>query len=100
MTAHPSPPDFIKLKEKIAISADFTPAERDLILDALNLGDYAGQHTYPSRHGPGSDKWATLAWSILDQFSPDAIPVRVRFLLGGMIAGAFNETFEMRRKGK
>lgn len=94
MTARPSPLDFIKLKEKIATAPDFTPEERDLILTALNLGTYAGQHTYPARHGPGADKWATFAWAILDQFSPDAFNVGTRYMLAGMIAGSFREFFE------
>jgi len=94
------PPEFVILKEKIAISKDFTPDERDMILDCLNLGDYASKHTYPKHFGPGSNQWATAAWQVLDQINPDAMKQRDRFLLGGMIAGAMMEMFEMGRKSR
>lgn len=94
------PPEFIRLKEKIATSKDFTPEERDLILDCLNLGDYSGKHEYPEIFKPGSNRWATATWAILDQMNPKALKIRDRFLLAGLIAGALSEMFELGRKSK
>jgi hypothetical protein len=94
------PPEFIRLKEKIVLCTDFTPDERDLLLDCLNLGEYSGQHLYPASFRPGSNQWATAAWAILDQISPKAMKVRDRFMLGGLIAGALSEMFELGRKSK
>lgn len=94
------PPEFILLKEKIATSKDFTPEERDLILDCLNLGDYSGKHEYPGIFKPGSNRWATEAWAILDQMNPKALKIRDRFLLGGLVAGALSEMYEKGRNGR
>lgn len=94
------PDDVLFLKEKIATSGDFTPQERDLILDCLNLGSYAGQHTYPSNHGPGSSKWTTAAWALLDQLPPSAMTTTTRWMLGGMIAGALSEMFKEGKRSK
>jgi len=88
-------PEFVQLKEKIAISNDFTPDERDLILDCLNLRDYTGKHEYPQHFGPDSGPWAKAAWAILDQMNPRALKVRDRFMLGGMFGGALKEMYEI-----
>jgi hypothetical protein len=94
------PPEFVILKEKIAVCDAFTTDERDLILDCLNLGDYAGKHDYPAHHGPHSGPWARAAWAILDQLNPDALKRRDRFLLGGLIGGALSEMYENGRRGR
>ena len=94
------PPEFIRLKEKIAVSKEFTRDERDMILDCLNLGDYAGEHAYPATFPPGSNRWATATWAILDQINPKALKIRDRFMLGGLIAGALAETYEQGRAKK
>lgn len=94
-------PEFEVLKEKVAACTDLTPDERTLILDALNMGNYKSvRRQYPSHHGPGSSRWATAAWAVLDQMRPDALAVRDRFLLGGLIAGALSEMYELGRRGK
>jgi hypothetical protein len=80
------------LRERITRCKDFSAEERDYVLDTLAVGDYRGRHDYPSKHGPGSDPWTTLAWAILDQLPPNAMKRHHRFLLGGMIASAFKET--------
>jgi hypothetical protein len=86
------------LRNKIT-THDFTETERDLILTALNMGDWRSvKREYPTHHGPGSSKWATAAWAILDKMSPDALTVRDRFMLGGMIAGALKEMYDLGRK--
>lgn len=92
------PPEFIRLKEKIAASNDFTVEEREMLLDCLNLGDYAGKHKYPASFPPGSNKWATATWAILDQMNPNALKTRDRFMLGGLIAGALAEMYESGRR--
>jgi len=95
--------DFIKFKEKIALSTDFTPEERSLILDALNLStEHDGeQHTYPKNFRPGSDPWITAAWAIMDTVKPGLLDKRTRWMLGGMIAGALHDTFQLAsKKGK
>ena len=91
-------PEFIQLKEKITTSKDFTTDERDMILDCLNLGDYAGRHQYPASFPPGKNKWATAAWAILDQMNPNALKTRDRFMLGGLIAGALSEMYDSAKK--
>lgn len=94
-------PNFIHLKEKIALSADFTPHERDLILESLNLGDYrADTRVYPANFGPGSRWSATMAWSVVDMLRPDALPVRDRFQIAGAIAGALEEVYDLGRRKK
>lgn len=45
------------------------------------------EHTYPSRHGPGTH-WATdLGWEILDRIDPGAISPDHRAYICGAIAG-------------
>ena len=88
------PPEFIRLKEKIATGKDFTVDERDMLLDGLNFGDYTGTHRYPASFPPGAHKWATAAWTILDQMNPNALKTRDRFVLGGLIASALSEMYE------
>ena len=46
------PIDFIKFKEKIALSTDFTPEERSLILDALSAPSTTASST-PIRRTSG-----------------------------------------------
>jgi hypothetical protein len=83
--------DLIDLKERIARCRDFSPAERDLILNALNLGDYrSAKREYPSALRPGSSMIADAVWGILDQMRPDAMTVRDRFILAALMAGAFD----------
>jgi hypothetical protein len=94
------PPEMIHLKEKIALCKDFTAAERDIILDCMNLADYGDKHEYPARFGPGSSRWATEAWAILDEITPGKLSTTDRFMLGGMIAGALSEMYEAGRKKK
>jgi hypothetical protein len=91
-------PEVTALKEKIVLCQDFAPWERDLLLDSLNFGDYSGKHKYPSTFPPGKEKWSTAAWAVLDQMRPDAMPVRDRFMLGGLIAGALQQVYEQGRK--
>ena len=94
-------PEFIQLKEKISVCKDFSPEERDLILDCLNLRDYTGQHEYPPHFGPDSgDPWARAAWAVLDQMNPRALKVRDRFMIGGLFAGALSEMFQAGLRGK
>lgn len=93
-------PEFIRLKEKIATSMEFTADERGLLLDCLNLGDYNGMHRYPAACPPGSTRWATAAWAILDQMNPNALKTRDRFMLGGLLAGALSEMYENGRSGR
>lgn len=88
------PQSLIQLRERIALAKGFSPDERTLMLDALNLGDYSGRHEYPSRHGPGADPWTDAAWAILDQLRPGKLARNDRFMLGGMIAGALQQMFE------
>jgi hypothetical protein len=59
-----------------------------------------GPHTYPSRHGPDSDPWAINAWAILDQVPPGIIPRNWRFLLGGLLAGALSETYQLGKEDR
>jgi hypothetical protein len=59
-----------------------------------------GTHTYPSRHGPGADPWAVNAWAILDQVPPGIIPQNWRFLLGGLLAGALSETYQLGKEDR
>lgn len=94
------PPEFMVLKEKIAVCTDLTPDERNLILDCLNLGDYAGRHDYPKNFGPGTNRWVTASWAILDQLNPQALKQRDRFFLGGLVAGALAEMYEHGRRGR
>ena len=94
------PPEFIRLKEKIATSTDFTPDERGMLLDCLNLGDYTRTHRYPASFPPGSNKWATAAWGILDQMNPDALKTRDRFMLGSLIAAALSDMYENGRRDR
>ena len=87
-------PEHIALIQKLK-NADFTSEERDLILQALSLGDYRSvKREYPKSFGPGSNRWATAAWRVLDQMRPDALQVRDRFMLAGMIAGALKEFYD------
>jgi len=88
----------LQLRERIALCRDFSPDERTLILDCMNLGDYSGKHEYPSQHMPGSSPWTTAAWEILDKLRPDALKSSDRFMLGGMIAGALQEMFKAGRE--
>jgi hypothetical protein len=45
------------------------------------------EHIYPDKYPPGTH-WATdAAWEILDSLAPGTIPIDVRSLLAGMIAG-------------
>jgi hypothetical protein len=83
-----------RLRERVALSKDFSPDERTLILDCLNLGDYSGKHDYPSRHGPDSSPWAKATWAVLDQLKPGKLSRTDRFMLGGMIAAALMQMFE------
>jgi hypothetical protein len=77
----------IHIKEKVAISKDFTPDERDFILNAINANFGGGKQQYPSRHPPGTH-WATDAgWELLDTITPGSISLDVRAWLGGAIAG-------------
>lgn len=92
------PQSLTDLRERIALAKDFSPDERTLILDCLNINDYSGQHEYPSRHGPGSTPWATGAWEILDQLKPGKLTRSDRFMVGGMLAGALMKMFEAGRE--
>lgn len=58
------------------------------------------EHTYPRNYGPGSTWSATMAWGILDQAPPGAIPERVRFMLGGELAGAFEAAVQLTQEGR
>src|SRR5262245_37049148 len=74
--------NLIDLKERIAISQEYTPEERDLILAALNIGgDYCDQHVhvYPSKYPRKSDSfWLNETWDIMDKLPPDAMPTNYR----------------------
>jgi hypothetical protein len=59
-----------------------------------------GKHTYPSKHGPGADPWAANAWAIIDQIPPGVIPQNWRFLLGGLVAGALSECYQLGKEDK
>jgi hypothetical protein len=59
-----------------------------------------GTHTYPSGHGPDHDPWAINAWAILDQVPPGIIPQNWRFLLGGLLAGALSETYQLGKENQ
>lgn len=87
--------NIIQLKERIALSTDFSPDERTLILEALNLSMErdSDKHTYPSRHGPGTTPFNTIAWGVLDALSPGKLDKATRWMLGGMIAGAVHDSY-------
>lgn len=58
------------------------------------------EHTYPSRHLPGSH-WATdEAWDILDRFNPGVIPEDYRAFLAGMIAGTLLKYSNIKNENK
>lgn len=88
------------LKEKIVLCTDFTPDERDLLLDVLNLQERPNKHKYPKQFGPGSSPFTTVAWGILDQLNPDAMTLSNRYMLAGMLAAAFSEMYELGRTSK
>lgn len=92
-----SPMQLTILREKIALCTDFRPEERDLILEALNLSLERDtvKHTYPSKHGPGSTPWNTVAWEVMDAISPGKLDKATRWMLAGMIAGAVHDAFHM-----
>ncbi len=92
----------VHLREKVAISKDFTTQERDLILEALNLGCFSDQHSYPSlfKPGPKQDAFVNCAWALLDQFNPSTFQLSTRYLLAGMIAGALSEMYHLGKTGK
>jgi hypothetical protein len=55
------------------------------------------EHTYPSRHKPGTH-WATdKAWEILDSLPVGILPEDYRFLTAGRIAGALIKASEESR---
>lgn len=87
------------LRERLMRCKDITDDERKLIFDALNLGDYRAEHVYPPSHRPGSHPATTMAWAILDQIHPQAMSRTNRFLLAGILAGAFAELLG-REKGQ
>ena len=88
------PPEVAALKARITAS-NLSSADRDIIFDFMNLGNYSGQHKYPAKFGPGSSRWATETWKILDQLAPGKLTTTDRFMLGGMIAGALSEMFKL-----
>lgn len=53
------------------------------------------KRTYPSRHGPGSSPWATMAWSLLDQTPANQIGHDARTLLAGLVAGSLSEIYNV-----
>jgi hypothetical protein len=88
-----SPPNVNLLRQAIEQSPSFTPPERKLILDLLMLNSYRpGEHTYPPDRGPESSPAAAEAWKLLDQLPPGALTQAQRFMLGGNLAVALEES--------
>lgn len=85
---------FIDLRERIALCKDFTPDERDIILDALLLNDKAYAHEYPPKYPPGASPALTLVWSILDRLPPNAMSKAHRFMLAGIMLATISDLCE------
>jgi len=92
--------DLTDLRERIALCGDFSPEERDLILDFMCQGDYEGKHVYPPDYGPEKAPLLKLVWKILDTLPPDAMIRQHRFLLGGLISASLKEVYARGIAGK
>ena len=78
--------DVARLKQRIN-SSGFSMREKQMLLDVLQLNDYAPHHTYPGGRR-GSSPYETIAWEILDHLPPAALKVSDRFILGRKIVEA------------
>jgi len=87
--------NLIDLKERVALCRDFSPEERNLILDFMCQGDYEGEHTYPPNYGPEKSPLLKITWEILDSLPPDAMIKQHRFMLAGMITAKLKQAFEL-----
>ena len=87
--------NIVALREKIAIGAELTPQERNIVLDAmrfaqyLDLGEHA--HTYPSMYQRGVISFLDEAWNVLDTIKSGIIPDDVRAYLAGYFGAALEK---------